>query len=377
MESLYDLYGKCFFEKIILHSLLLTESGARQLEAIKERGTICLKKEELLNGFNKLLKDYDKLILWEFSLSSALYSLILRIIPSELNEKDKEIGERLRKLASGLRSNMDVQINCIDLYEKAKDIETFKSGMATIGSSSFLGFLLLLETYEYFYGNKDNKEKETIKILLDLLGSQLTTIMQSTEQIVKNSEQTLRNTQESINLENRIITNQTINRDKNSRDFEKIEKKVSKRNIAEKRKPLTQEECADTLFKQKQVFYQKRENYLRRVGITSTVLQLPNPKSVERTIQRWDQYLATDGEKGTKPPKGYSREHSLLEFDRWAEVLESLAYEKWEKKQPRIRRKPQKPDSPEDEENIEEENEDQTIRAQGNLVARFDHSRKR
>ena len=104
---------------------------------------------------------------------------------------------------------------------------------------------------------------------------------------------------------------------------------------------------------------------------------------VERTIQRWDQYLSTNGEKGTKPPKGYSRERSRKEFDDWAETLEQIAYEKWERKQPIIRRKnmtdglvstisPEK----EDEENLEEEEDDQGIRGKGNLVTRFAHPRK-
>lgn len=235
--------------------------------------------------------------------------------------------------------------------------------------------------YDYYYGPKDKKEENEASIM-ELFTIFKTQLMN----IEKNTAQTVKNTQESIKLENKIITNQAINREKNSKELEKIEDKVNKRNRADKRKPLTQEECADILYKYKVKYFKKKEDYLRLVGITATKPKLPkDEKTVERTIQRWDQYLSSEGEKGSKPPKGYSRERSRKEFDDWAETLEQISYEKWEKEQPMIRRKKYKQDglvsthSPEkeDEENLEEEEDNQETRGQGNLVDRVAHPTKR
>ena len=163
--------------------------------------------------------------------------------------------------------------------------------------------------------------------------------------------------------------------DKSRRAHEKCENFIKKRNSAERRKPLSQRECAELLYAQKMRFFKEKENYLRKVGITATTPKLPqDTKNVERTIQRWDQYLLSDGEKGTKPPKGYSRERTSEEFDRWAETLEFMAYAKWKKKQVKIKQKNDGYDqdaihSPEEDD--DEYEEGQKERANEDMVDRF------
>lgn len=172
-----------------------------------------------------------------------------------------------------------------------------------------------------------------------------------------------------------------VHDDKTSRAHARQEDKITKRNSAEKRKQLTQEDCASCLYRQKVVYFKKKEDYLRKVGITATIPKLPkDEKMVERTIQRWDQYIASNGEKGTEPPPGYSRERSEMEFERWAETLESIVFEKWKKRQPRLYQK--KTDgcetmwTPEDEENLDEDSENFASRGKVSLVARFSHKTK-
>lgn len=166
--------------------------------------------------------------------------------------------------------------------------------------------------------------------------------------------------------------------DKSSRENKRIMDKIDKRNRVERRKTLTQEECADKLFKQKIIYCKNREDYLRKVGIAITKVNIPkNETMVLRTIQRWDQYLATNGEKGTKPPKGYSREKSQIEFEDWAEDVERQKYLRWEKKQPLILRKnntsvsQRDAHSPEVEEDREEEEDDFETRSQEDMVERL------
>ena len=44
-----------------------------------------------------------------------------------------------------------------------------------------------------------------------------------------------------------------------------------------------------------------------------------NVKSMMRTIQNWERFLRTEGNKGTKPPRGYSRDYTVDRFKFWAE----------------------------------------------------------
>jgi len=175
-----------------------------------------------------------------------------------------------------------------------------------------------------------------------------------------------------------ILRRFDVHDDKSSRENKRIMDKIDKKNRVERRKPLTQEECADLLFKQKVIYCKARENYLRKVGITATKVTLPkNELIVLRTIQRWDQYLATNGEKGSTPPNGYSRERSTKEFEGWAEDVERQKYLKWEKKQPQIMRKNYMSDGqgdkhfPEFEEDREEEEDDFETRGREDMVEKF------
>ena len=162
--------------------------------------------------------------------------------------------------------------------------------------------------------------------------------------------------------------------DRSSRENKSLKDDISKRNKADKRKPLTQEDCAVILFRQKGIYLMKRQRYLERIGITKTKVKSPkNDTTVLRTIQRWDQYLATDGEKGIKPPKYYSREKSQKEFEIWAEDVEREKYQRWEMKQPMIMRKNMSDGQvdthfPEFEEDREEEEDVFETRGQEDLV---------
>ena len=251
-------------------------------------------------------------------------------------------------------------------------------------------------SYLFYASKKDHSSTEnTLNIIMSMIDSfdkKINSIAVETQQVnngikTTNKEFSVLNkkTDQILNGEENIQREIIIQSDKTTRQHTTLLDKINKRNQSEKRKTLTQEECAEMLFKQKQIYYQKRMLYLHRVGRSGAVVpKLPKgEKIVERTIQRWDQYLSTNGEKGTKPPKGYSRERTEAEFVRWAEVFEQIAYEKWEKKQPAIMRKNQITDgivenfSQEDEENLEEVEDDLETRGKRSLADVFDYSRKR
>lgn len=313
------------------------------------------------------------------------------------------LTERQKRAVNIINASLKVSSQTLLLYEQM--IETLftdvsierNKEISMISCSTLVSFTAELSSslircttihqivYKIFYcqGKEDSEEDMSgfakqlqellsgIKIIDKKGDDHFNVLNKKTEQLQKGQEETQR----------KIV----VQGDKSNREFEKIEDKVEKRNRADKRKPLTQEECADILYKYKVKYFKKKEDYLRLVGITATKPKLPkDEKMVERTIQRWDQYLSSEGEKGSKPPKGYSRERSRKEFDDWAETLEQIAYEKWEKEQPIIRHKNKRDGlvstlSPEkeDEENIEEEEDDQETRRQGNLVDRVAHPTKR
>lgn len=207
----------------------------------------------------------------------------------------------------------------------------------------------------------------------EIFNSRLNAIMQSLSVLGKQVDNIQKRQEESQRQS-------VVQSDRSIRKLEKIEDKVDKKNRADKRKPLTQEECAELLYQKKVKYCKKKENYLMRVGITATVQPPPkNAESVKRTIQRWDQYLLSNGEKGTKPAKGYSREANKLEFESWAETLELIKYERWEKRQTPIGNiyRQTATDTPEDEEYLEEDEEDQESRAEEDMVDRLTRTSKR
>lgn len=382
MDDASKILGKQIESQYTEHILMACENQLKYLNELEKTGKISINLDEFKNAIKTLFNNEYYLAQCALSLDSSIYSLIFYTIPDELDEENREAGYQLKVMAGKIR--LETSKICAKISQMVLDGKVnhryISRNLALFNSLGILGVLIFLKLCEYLYGafeKKDENEK-SIRELCLILESQL-------KSIEENTKQTVKNTQASIELGNKIITNQTINRDRNSKELEKIEDKVNKRNRADKRKPLTQEECADILYKQKVKYFKKKENYLRLVGITATKPKLPkDEKMVERTIQRWDQYLSSEGEKGSKPPKGYSRERSRKEFDDWAEALEQIAYEKWEKEQPIIRRKNKRDGlvstlSPEmeDEENIEEEEDDQETRGQGNLVDRVAHPTKR
>lgn len=364
-----------------------------------------LDKEKMLTYFDGYSSDVEEYFQYNISVIQQILSSMVDLIPSELNNEgkrialsclffSKEMSNALTRSTNSIRSVLSdnrIDNNLNDLT-KLKISRLQKSILVHLFVE--LNYLVIYtmwcrqHVYDYFYGPEEEKsvKADMIKQITESVVEQISlNFTPQLDRIEKNTTQTVKNTQASIDLNNKIITNQILNSEKNSRELEMIEDKVNKRNRADKRKPLTQEECATILYKQKINYFKKKENYLRHVGMTATKPKLPkDEKTVERTIQRWDQYLSSDGEKGTKPPKGYSRERSRKEFEDWAETLELISYEKWEKEQPIIRRK-NKSDglvathSPEkeDEENLEEEEDDQETRGQGNLVDRVAHPTKR
>ena len=356
---------------------------------------------------------------WLFPCLDGFLVSINALLPSNpCDEEKKEIKKIkivIEKLSKGLTNLEDTVKALLDISFFDLLSENNKKSSITIKLQKLFycilptliidGYITLISivafyhaVYERFCIPEENRTQPDnlsallvkINLMMDSCGQKLdvvSTCLQETNTIVKSSEKNLNTINKKADqlLQGQEETQRKIivQGDQSSRRLEKVEEKVDKRNRADKRKPLTQEECANLLYKQKVIFCKKKEDYISKVGITSTRVKCPEDETmVLRTIQRWDQYLATDGEKGTKPPKGYSREKSIKEFDLWAEVFEQIAYEKWEKKQPIIRRKNKQTDgivmpySTEDEENLEDEDDDFETRGQQNLADRFDHSRK-
>ena len=402
MDKCITNFRKGLWEEFLKQIIPLFDYDKERMESLIATKHLTISPKDISVGIDRLVKDDNRKILFVLAFIRRLFIAISDLIPAEFeNEDDKSRGERIKDTMNQYSSAFS---NLYSLIEEDvnKGIEIpliAKSYFLDISFALSICFQMYLTTYELFYGSNENKNDSgvllsTMNQLFGMLSSCQQTIgsiaanTQETNTIVKSSEKNLNTINKKADqlLQGQEETQRKIivQGDQSSHRLEKVEEKVDKRNRADKRKPLTQEECADLLYKQKVIFCKKKEDYISKVGITSTRVKCPKDETmVLRTIQRWDQYLATDGEKGTKPPKGYSREKSTREFDDWAEVLEQIAYEKWERKQPIIRKRQKNTDGfvpthhDEDEENIDEEIDDPETRGAGNLVDRVAHVTKR
>ena len=372
----------------------------------------CLKKTEAL-CYNP--EQTTQVLLCICSTVRKIIFLIKDIIPSEINDNEKALVilidcalERMlgandyyaHLIHDSLRPLLQKDIEKeLKKYKDKKSLLLISYRQMCVSSMSFLSQLFFVSMFVMYlyqevdgYFNRPKESKESLDVLLEKvtkMNAMMVSFAPKIDSIDENTQQTNskfdtmgKKVEQIVEGQEDIKRKIVVQGDKSDRKLNKIEDRVNKRNTADKRKPLTQKECAVLLYKQKLTYLQKKENYIRQVGISAMVVHYPkNEKSVERTIQRWDQYLASEGKKGITPPKGYSRERSREEFDRWAEVLEELAYENWKRKQPIIPKRNTNGIAPthhdEDEENIEEEIDDQETRGQVDLVDRVAHVTKR
>lgn len=370
----------------------------KKIKEIARSKHLSISVDELLSASEKVINDDINLLKLSLSLTIRILESIIDLIPSKIdNSEDKDLVNRL---VPSIKKGIEYISMCYDsLIEFPRDTYTAFDVRILVSFNilSIMSVLLFQNLSYLFYGSKKehSSTENTLNIIMSMIDSfdkKINSIAVETQQVnngikTTNKEFSVLNkkTDQILNGEENIQREIIIQSDKTTRQHTTLLDKINKRNQSEKRKTLTQEECAEMLFKQKQIYYQKRMLYLHRVGRSGAVVpKLPKgEKIVERTIQRWDQYLSTNGEKGTKPPKGYSRERTEAEFVRWAEVFEQIAYEKWEKKQPAIMRKNQITDgivenfSQEDEENLEEVEDDLETRGKRSLADVFDYSRKR
>ena len=119
------------------------------------------------------------------------------------------------------------------------------------------------------------------------------------------------------------------------KQFEEYVKKMKrKRNDRENYKPLEQIKCAEILKKAGEQYAANRVSYLKCNNQKYRIPRneyVPDLKSLERKIQRWDAALKRMN--GSKPPPYYSRYRTEAEFKTWAEVYEAERYRTWEARQ--------------------------------------------
>ena len=124
-----------------------------------------------------------------------------------------------------------------------------------------------------------------------------------------------------------------------TRQLEEYVKKL-KRNRKEREnyKPLTQLLCADYLQKAAKKTADKKISYMimtKQKHLIPKNRYLPDIKSFERKIQRWD--ASIEGKNTSKPPPFYSRYKSSAEFIMWADIYEQERYKTWVARKEKLR----------------------------------------
>jgi len=119
---------------------------------------------------------------------------------------------------------------------------------------------------------------------------------------------------------------------------EYIKKQKRKRNDRENYKPLAQVLCAQFLRDAAKKQAKNRISYMTLSGQKHLIPKneyLPDIKSFERKIQRWD--ASFKGKSGNKPPPFYSRYKTSAEFKAWAEVYEQERFNTWRARKDKLR----------------------------------------
>ncbi len=122
------------------------------------------------------------------------------------------------------------------------------------------------------------------------------------------------------------------NRERNH--YESTNKHIDRFYRGLRRNKITQKDCAETIYHIKNLFFIKRKLYLERHKLpciqSNIKYSVPEEKSIERKIQRWDKMCNERRESKICPPDGYSREKNYSDFYQWMYAIEDEKYKKWQ-----------------------------------------------
>jgi len=120
--------------------------------------------------------------------------------------------------------------------------------------------------------------------------------------------------------------------DRSIRGRDKLAKKIDKFVEMNKYPQLTQKTCAGIIWKIRIKYARQAQD--RIDGVFNRIIKKPKVatvESIEREIQRWEQFLNADEteRKGTPPPRDYSRSKKLYAFVEWAKEVEHEKFLNW------------------------------------------------
>lgn len=307
--------------------------------------------EQIANSFKSYPNDVLDYFSCFITLVRNVNTSLDELIPSYLDEDGKEMAKYIEETSTLLSKiiaffEAGIQATLKNIVEQEQPEDETQASMRLMGSK-FVSFSLVHSliglsfiaiscihlhqvVYEYYYGAKYKKSenadmiKQIVSNINTFLSPQLNSIKKDIEQITKDKKEyikeleTIKNKQEKT--DDRIL-----------RKSETIIQKVENRNKVERRKKLTQKYCAKIIREKRQLYNEKREDFLKEHNILKYYREfsVPETNSIKREIQRWERFLKTNGKDGITPPANFTRMTSELEFQAFAERLELEKYNEW------------------------------------------------
>ena len=281
LQSSIDLLSSCYNDK----------KDTKEVERLRAQLNMML---EMLNVFdhkiqietNELFDKYQKNLLHNSTMVECCYY-------------SEYLGDK-----------MDPK-NAFVPYGLQSAIFNLTQGFTTLNYITILGMAIHQKIFEScFVSPKTNNLSE----INDLI-SQLRNSFASDFSIVKRSLDSTSAKIESLHNKQNILDG------KIDRKSEILVKKIENRN---KRNKLTQEECACCLRDIKVKYNNKKREFLKSHDMFNEIKTIKDPVDCKRSIERWDT--------SDRPPEGYSRRLSELEFKFWAENYVNRKYENWKEK---------------------------------------------
>lgn len=286
-------------------------------------------KEVIISHFAGYSKDVKEYFNFNLAVIKKLISSINRMIPSDLHKDEIDVADKIKDSVQKMSYAVSLYDDCIQnkllvLFEQEK--ETI--GARSISAKNHHGFRLMKVmidlnllsmripllhqiVYDYFYGPEEEKSEKAdmIKQITENVVEQMSLkFTPQFDRIEKNTTQAVNNTKESIELENKIITNQVTDKEENSLEHATIQEEMNKKQRLERTKPLKLTTCLDAI---KEVYSDPKYNYPQQFQL--------HPYAIRNQLSDWNQYLITGGLNGQAPlPKFDFYRHTDKEtFKKW------------------------------------------------------------
>lgn len=279
-------------------------------------------KEKILTyfeGYSNIVEEYFKYSFFSFR---QIIVSIMELIPSELDDEGKEMAQQCKRISECLSDFLSFSEEMIitalkddSTGDALGDLTKFKIlgikkqclaySLVDLNYLIIQIFLFRQHVHDYYWGGKDKKEEN--KTYIKEWSPPELALLRKIE----------KNQQLSIEQGKTIISNQVADKEENSREHANIQEEMNKKQRLERTKPLKLTTCLDAIC---EAYSDPKYPYSQEFKL--------HPFAIRNQLSNWNQYLNTDGKKGTPPlPKfDFYRQTDKETFKKWVRDVFFLDY---------------------------------------------------